>query len=395
MTPADIHRILVIKLRHIGDVLLTTPVYRAIKSKLPETHTSVLVNSGTEQMMTGNPNIDEIIVFDRSIKKLPLIKRFKSETFFLREIRDRGFDTTIDLTGGDRGAIASYFCGAGLRIGRHTHKFSLWGKKTLYTDLTRVDHTQHVVVQNLQMLKTLSINDVQRHALVEIHVPDEVMQTVSKALEARAVCYSDTLVHMHPMSRWFFKCWKDDYTAEIITWLNKNGVKVILTAAPDAKERERLERIVSLTALSATERNGGLITLDGSISLKTLAAISARCAVFFGVDSAPMHIAAAVNTPVAALFGPTCAFNWGPWDNEARSLHPYPHRSGVQICGIHTVIQRDWPCIPCNQDGCNGSKISNCLDDITPDEVKQALTKKLNNRTKKEGGGLAPPQTPL
>ncbi|MEK7331830.1 MAG: putative lipopolysaccharide heptosyltransferase III, partial [Nitrospirota bacterium] len=80
----------------------------------------------------------------------------------------------------------------------------------------------------------------------------------------------------------------------------------------------------------------------------------------------------------AAVFGPSGAFDWGPWDNKiSNSGNPYPERNGIQTFGMHTVIQKNRECIPCGEDGCDGSKISRCLEDITPDDVKNILTKKL------------------
>ncbi len=128
-----------------------------------------------------------------------------------------------------------------------------------------------------------------------------------------------------------------------------------------------------------------LIDLCGKTTIKQLAALSEASDLFLGVDSAPMHIAAAVNTPVIAMFGPSLAFIWGPWDNKQESgvrsqkseESPYTKRNGVQIFGRHTIIQKDWNCIPCGLDGCNRSKISNCLYEIQADELKYILTKKL------------------
>jgi heptosyltransferase-3 len=101
-----------------------------------------------------------------------------------------------------------------------------------------------------------------------------------------------------------------------------------------------------------------------------------------------MHIAAAVGTPVVAIFGPSGAFNWGPWDNKnpkfevqnSKYENPYFQRNGMQTFGMHTVIQRDWDCIPCGKDGCSGSKISKCLEDIKPEEIKEILSEKLKSR---------------
>ncbi len=106
-----------------------------------------------------------------------------------------------------------------------------------------------------------------------------------------------------------------------------------------------------------------------------------------------MHIAAAVGTSVIALFGPTGAYNWGPWDNSMGQgsrvegqEDPYQKRSGVQTFGIHTLIQKDWECVPCGADGCNKTKISKCLEDITPEEVIQTIVDKL--RFEKQRGSI-------
>lgn len=190
--------------------------------------------------------------------------------------------------------------------------------------------------------------------------------------------------------------------AKIIRWLLEEGMTVVVTSSP---ERREMEKAVKILSLAGPHRR--LIDLCGKTTMKQLAAVASAAKMFFGVDSAPMHIAASMDTPVVALFGPSGAFNWGPWDNKESSkfrvpsskseyaagddnkesskfkvqsstiLSPYSQRNGTQIFGIHTVIQRGWDCIPCGEDGCGGSKISKCLEDISVDEVKEVISEKL------------------
>lgn len=380
----NIRRILVIKLRHIGDVLLTSPVFRALKETFPEAEVSVLVNGGTEEVLSGNPFIKEIITFDRKIKKANPITRYTKEMGFLREIRKRRFDMTVDLTGGDRAAILSFVSGARYRIGWESHK-GLIGKRHLYTHLFRPDGSRHMVLQNLDVVKHFGIETEDRS--VNFFIPDEARDFVQEIFRKNnikpSVISHLPIVHIHPTSRWLFKCWKDEYMAEIIRWLLDNNAIVIVTSSHDRREIEKTKKILSLlrdgpdsTALplnpgqspSRITNASPLIDLCGKTTIKQLAAISEASDLFLGVDSAPMHIAAAVGTPVIALFGPTGAYSWGPWDNSEDG------RSNVKgLRYKHIVVQRDWDCVPCGRDGCEGTKISRCLEDIKPEEIKEII----------------------
>lgn len=367
----DIRKILVIKLRHIGDVLLTSPVFRALKETFPEAEVSALVNCGTEGVLTGNPFIKEIITFDREIKKAPLIKRYTEEIRFLREIRKRRFDMTIDLTGGDRAAILSFISGARYRIGWESSK-GLIGKRRLYTHFFRPDGSKHMVLQNLDVLRKFGITT--ENLTVDFFIPDGAKAFVKEIFKKNNIQPSafshQPVVHIHPTSRWLFKCWRDEYMAEIIRWLLDNNAIIIVTSSPDRREMEKTKKILSLLRSPSriTHHVSRIIDLCGKITIKQLAAISEASDLFIGVDSAPMHIAAAVGTPVIALFGPTGAYSWGPWDDSEGG------RSNVKgPRSKHTVIQRDWDCVPCGKDGCNGTKISKCLEDIVPEEVKDVI----------------------
>lgn len=390
MSPSfkDIHRILVIKLRHIGDVLLTVPVFRALKETFPDAHISALVNSGTEDVLRGNPLIDEILILDRSIKKLSPVKRYAKEIVFLKNIRSKGFDMTVALTDGDRAAAISLASGAKYRLGWRSKK-GFPGKKYAYTHLSEPDGNKHMVLQNLEVVSQFGITT--KDLSVNFYIPDEDKIFIRDLLKKNGVpIKSETfwdnnnrfektnIVHIHPTSRWLFKCWKDEYMAEVIRWLLDGRNTVIVTSSPDRREIEKAKRILSFVGSRFTNHSSRLLDLCGKTTIKQLGAISEASNLFLGVDSAPMHIAAAIGTPVIALFGPTGAYSWGPWDyNQTLENTPYLERNGVQVFGIHTVIQRNWECIPCGKDGCNGSKISRCLEDIKPEEVIEIIRKRL------------------
>jgi len=374
---SNVNSVLVIKLRHIGDVLLTVPSLRAVKETFPGARVSALVNSGTEDVLKGNPLVDEIIVMDRGIKSLSCIARFASEISFLRSVSKRGFDMTVDLTGGDRAAILSFISGAKYRIG-YKPKKGFAGKKLLYTHLAEPDSTIHTVLQNFGVVNQFGINT--SDLSVDFHFSDEDRAFVQKVLQEHRISRDAIIIHVHPTSRWLFKCWTDEYIAGIIQWLLDRGNVVAVTTSPDRKEVEKAGGILGLVS-----RRSGLIDLRGKTTIKQLGALSEASSLFFGVDSAPMHIAAAVGTPTVALFGPSGAFHWGPWDNRISRLEsgilnhgtPYGRRNGIQSFGVNTVIQRDWDCVPCGQDGCNGTKMSRCLYDIRPEEIVSVIEEKL------------------
>jgi heptosyltransferase-3 len=180
---------------------------------------------------------------------------------------------------------------------------------------------------------------------VEIHYSPADRERVDRLLREEGIAPESAIVHIHPTSRWLFKCWRDEGMAAVIDRLEgSGGVRAVLTGGSERRELAKIESILRLC------RNRP-VSLAGRISLKELAALSARARFFIGVDTAPMHIAAAVGTPVIALFGPSGEFNWGPWGKG------------------HVVIKKDLECRPCGKDGCQGTKRSRCLEEISEEEV--------------------------
>src|SRR4030043_1755975 len=324
----NVKKILVIKLRQIGDVLLAVPVFRALRESFPNAYIAALVNSGTEDVLSGNPLIDEIFIFNRNIKKMNPAMRYIKELSFLKQIRMKGFDMTVDLTSGDRSAIVSLLSGAQYRIAYSPKKEGLLAKRYLYTHLAKKQAGQHRVLQNLEVVRQFGIDT--KHEQLDFFIPEDARMFVKRVFEENNIPPHPplskggqrgvTIVHVHPTSRWLFKCWKDKYMAEVIRRLIDNGSKVIVTSSPEKHELEKAKNILSLVDeltpphIPPLVRGGigGVIDLCGKTTIKQLAAISEASDLFLGVDSAPMHIAAAVGTPVIALFGAGVK-NWRPW----------------------------------------------------------------------------------
>ena len=156
-------------------------------------------------------------------------------------------------------------------------------------------------------------------------------------------------IQAHPGSRWMFKCAPATLSAELFARIVRAGRRLVITGAPDARERALVDAILALIEPATRAR---IVDLTGALSLQELAALTANARAFVGVDTAPMHIAAAMGTPTLALFGPSGENEWGPWRVPQR-----------------VVVSRAHPCRPCGLDGCGGGKVSECLTTLGVDDV--------------------------
>ncbi len=404
----DVERILVMKLRHIGDVLLAVPAIRALRESFPNAHIAALVNSGTEEMLTLNPLLDEVICYSRDIKKLSFVNRLKEEIRFVKGLKAKGFDMTVDLTGGDRAALTGFFIGARYRLAYdmqgsgflgkrrllhlleltaiNTKKSGFFGKKWLYTHLApKPKAMTHAVLKDLGLVNAFGMDT--QDLSVDIYVDPAEDVYIDKTLKDAGLKENDMFVHVHPTSRWLFKAWQDSSMAWVLDKIEDAGLRVVITSSNDEEELSRVKSIIGLMKKNP-------IDLSGKLKLNHLASLSKRAAFYFGIDTAPMHIAAAVGTRVVAIFGPSGSFDWGPWDNVASQrlrirdnkkgfrqiLSPYRLKNGVQVNGIHTVIQKDWQCVPCGKAGCDNTRKSRCLDELEKEAVWNVLLKVIEGR---------------
>jgi heptosyltransferase III len=333
--------ILVIKLKQPGDVLVSIPVLAALKEAWPEARVTYLVPRAAEEMVSGHPLLDGLLVADRRQET------WRQSWRLLQNLRQAGFDLVLELSGGDRGAFYTLATRARETVGFERPGLPFWQRQGVFTRLLpRPEVAMHMVEQNLEAVRTLGVKP--RKPRLQFFWDEQVEARVADRLKSFGLRPGEFAV-LHPGAGWRFKCWTPLGYARIIEYIQEVlGLSVVLTASRAPLETELIREILA-------ECRQTPINLAGQLTLKELGALIAKARFFFGADSAPMHLAAAVDTPAVALFGPSGAYNWGPWGEG------------------HLVIQKDLDCVPCGQDGCEGSKVSRCLLELSPEEVVEQM----------------------
>lgn len=340
----NVKKILVIKLRHHGDVLLTSPVFTYLKSELPHATIDALIYRETAPMLEGLSALHHLHLYDKQWKKKPWLTRWIKEFQLLSQIRKEKYDLVINLTEGDRGAIVALISGASIRVGFDPEKKGFLGKSRIFSHLVKVCKTpRHTVEKNLDALRRIGLFPSPEERELSFYIPEKARNSIQAQLPSNYIA-------IHPVSRWKFKCWPVKQLAQLIQELHQEGHHIVLTASSDPAELKMIEDITALCP------DIPLINLAGQIDLKQLGAVIDGAEALICVDSASLHLASALKKPTVVLFGPTSELNWGPWRNpKAR------------------VVAQSMSCRPCYLDGCGGSKKSDCLTTLPVANVRQAL----------------------
>ncbi|MDA8382262.1 MAG: putative lipopolysaccharide heptosyltransferase III [Betaproteobacteria bacterium] len=340
----SIQRVLVIKLRHHGDVLLTSPVFTVLKNHAPHLEIDALVYAETAPMLTLHPALSQLHVIDKAWKTQGILARLGAERGLLATLRRRRYDLVVALTPHPRAAWITRLTGARYGVAQvQRGRGRFWGKSFTHFYVAPKGNSRHTAEFHLDALRRLGLQPDEADKRLVLVPGAEAERSVEGRLAAHALP-SKSFVHVHPTSRWRFKCWPPDKVAALIDRLQAEGLKVVVTAGP-AEEELRMVRDI------AARTRSPFVDLSGQLSLKELAAVSAQARLFIGVDSAPMHIAAAQQTPTVAIFGPSGEHEWGPWQ--------VPHQ----------IVTSRHACRPCGRDGCGGGKISECLTQLPVEHV--------------------------
>jgi heptosyltransferase-3 len=337
--------ILVIQLGDIGDVVVATASFRALKDSLPDAHVHALVRKGCGALLAADPNLSGIFESRRGGGKLS--DALRENLALARGLRAEQFDLVIDLRTGDRSAILAL-------LARGTEKVAYAGdgafwRRFIYTRLfdrlaAAPSPTHPGADQSLRILRAagFDVGDF----LPRLHVSGETETEAERILSAAGISPGTRFVTINPFSRWKYKEWGYDRWAEVIAGLGeRHGVpSVLIGSAEESGESAGILR----------KAGGKGRSITGKTSLGELAAVLRRSTLHLGVDSAAPHMAAALGTPTVTIFGPS---DWRAW---------------VLPGDLQRVVAPDMPCVPCNMEGCDRKGRSICLEELPADKVLQA-----------------------
>lgn len=339
-------KILLVRLREIGDVVFTTPALRALRSRFPTAHLAYLVEPTAAPVVAHNPHIDELLVVPRGRG----LGGWRSDVALGRRLRAQGYDVAIDFHGGPRASLLTWLSGAPRRIG-----YEVSGRAWMYTDRVarpRELRARHSVENQWDLLAPLGVAAADRTAFpVEMPVDDTAAARVHERLQDAGVTGDDRILVMHVSAGNPFRRWPLDHFVRVARELGaRPRRRVIVTSGPS--EREAAAHVVA---------QSGAVSC-GEFSLAELRALLDRAALYIGGDSGPLHIAATTRVPIVGLYGPTLPARSAPWRDPRLPLG--------------SIDAGALPCRPCDQRVCAPGDFR-CLTGIEPATVIAAAERLL------------------
>ncbi len=349
--------ILIVKTSSIGDVTHALPALLAIRGHYPKAHIAWVVEEAAADIILGHAALDRVLISPRKtwIRDLRAGRVWKTVVgfrAFVKALRDTHYDLLIDLQGLLRSSLWVVLAKADRKVGfdrgmEHGENSYLF----LNERVPAIDWNRHALDRWLFLLDHIGIP----HQSVEYDFPikKDNEAEAEDLLRERGVTDRDCLIAIHPMTRWPTKLWENARFGQVADRLIGVGVRVLFTGSME--DRGAIDEI-------CRHMTHQPIRLDGETSLKTLAAIYKRVNTLLTTDNGAMHIAAAIGTPVVALFGPTAPWRTGPYGTQ------------------HTVLRSDVSCSPCFKKRCLTQDYEEraCLGRISVEEVVNSVLQKVN-----------------
>jgi len=328
------NKILIVRTDRLGDVVLSTPVIKNLRLFFPKSHIAFMCRPYTRGALEGNPDLDELIIYDKYGTQKNLWAAIKF-SFYLRK---KKFDLALILHPTNRTHLITFLARIPERVG--------WDKKLGILLTKRIKHIKqegkkHELEYTLDLLRALNIPVKSKDTYFPLTL--EAKRKVEEVLKGQAVAENDKFIVIHPSASCPSKRWPQERFQRVIKLL-KERVSFKIIVITSQSEREFGERLVG---------DSGVIDLRGSLSISEIGALLKKASLFISNDSGPIHIAASLNTPVISIFGRKDSglspLRWGPRGRKSFYFHK---DVGCDKCLAHNCI-----------------KGFLCLQEITPQEV--------------------------
>jgi predicted lipopolysaccharide heptosyltransferase III len=333
-----VRRVLVVRLRSVGDTVLSTPSLRALRRFLPDAQIDVLLEDWVAPLLEGFDEIDRIV----TVKRKSTRSRFETA----RELRAAGYDVAFNLHGGSTAALLMRASGATHRVGYRDYSYAslhnhlappsaeLWGSEKT-----------HSVEQQLGLLGWTGV-PVSDRPSTKLAVVTSAAERVAGKLHEHGIDGDENLALMHPAAAFDSKTWAAENFAQVVDHLAPRGFRTVAVASSD--ESGVLEEVGRRT-------RAPFVSLS-DLSLPEVTALAARAKFFVGNDSGIAHIAAAVGTPSVVVFGSSNVAHWRPWTSAPTE-----------------VVREDMPCAPCPGYTCAEFGVAQCIRRVTVENVLAAV----------------------
>ncbi len=340
-------KILVIIQRSNGDVFLSASLIQQLQKNFQPCTIDLLVNDDTLAIAKILPHISNIHTFSYTNKKE---KKWYQEKNIFKKIYKK-YDLSINLTASDRSVLYCILASNRSISAIEKEAKKSWWKKIFLSHYYIFDNKKHILLNNLEPLKSLDINKVDTRVSLNINSSkiSEIRGKLNKLKISKFFIF-------HPSAQYSYKIYPQHLRNQLLSLLNELNVPIIVTGG---KSHIDIEINKTLPTLS------NVTSWIGKTSIEDCIALSSLSDGYIGMDTLNMHIAAFYNKRIFAIFGPTNLSMWAPWSNELQvsTATNIP----LQTYGNISIFQADLACVACGKAGCDDKHgKSECLDHISP-----------------------------
>ena len=345
-----IKKILIIIQRSNGDVFLSSSLIKELYKYYETPHIDLLVNDDTYSIAKQIPYVKKIHLFSYQDKK---DKKWLQEKNILLKIYKK-YDLSINLTASDRSVFYALIAGKKSISAIEIDKKKSWWKKIFLSNYYYFDCSDHILYNNLKSLDVLKI----KYDLVhECHTSSK--EIISKMRGKLSELGIKRFIIFHPSAQYNYKIYPKYLRDRLLIFLNTLGVPIVITGSGNKIDISIKQELPLLP---------NLYDFINETTLEEYFALSKLSLSYIGMDTLNMHIAAAQNKRIFAIFGPTNLNMWAPWSNQLRLSATLD--KPIQTYGNITIFQSALPCVSCGNAGCDNKKgRSECLHNIHPEKI--------------------------